>query len=407
LVTIAIINSSISNNELVGVVNITGTANGSLSLFTNYSLYYGLGVYPANWTEITKNSSMVNDSLLVEWNTTLVNDGSHTLRLIVNDSNGLYGEDRAQVEVNNVISTLYVGGSGPDNYTTIQNAINDAGNGDTIYVYNGTYNESLMISGNIDLIGENYSNTIIDCNFSSDYIVLVNAEHCNISNFTIQNSLYFGVVYTSSNNSIIQNNYINNTGYGIYLISEAVGYSVNDSNFSGGNIVNNRIENNIFNNSFYGIVCESNYTLACNNTIEGDLGLIGIACNGDNNTIQQNNITNQLLGIYLYTHEDGNISNNVIYNSTGSFAGIDGTGIILYSSNNNTINNNIINSSSIGINITLDSNDNLIYHNNLVNNGQHAYDDGSNNWDNNYPICGNYFDDYAGHRRHAIQYHRC
>jgi len=32
-------------------------------------------------------------------------------------------------------STLYVGGSGPNNYTSIQDAINDASDGDTIYVY--------------------------------------------------------------------------------------------------------------------------------------------------------------------------------------------------------------------------------------------------------------------------------
>ena len=35
---------------------------------------------------------------------------------------------------------LYVGGSGPNNYTSIQSAINDASNGYTIYVYPGNYN---------------------------------------------------------------------------------------------------------------------------------------------------------------------------------------------------------------------------------------------------------------------------
>ena len=40
---------------------------------------------------------------------------------------------------------LYVGGTGPDNYTTIQDAIDDADNGDTIMVYPGHYNESLVI----------------------------------------------------------------------------------------------------------------------------------------------------------------------------------------------------------------------------------------------------------------------
>ena len=32
-------------------------------------------------------------------------------------------------------NTLYVGGSGPKNYSTIQEAINDASDGDTVFVY--------------------------------------------------------------------------------------------------------------------------------------------------------------------------------------------------------------------------------------------------------------------------------
>jgi len=32
-------------------------------------------------------------------------------------------------------NTLYVGGSGPGNYTSIQDAIDDASDGDTVYVY--------------------------------------------------------------------------------------------------------------------------------------------------------------------------------------------------------------------------------------------------------------------------------
>jgi hypothetical protein len=42
---------------------------------------------------------------------------------------------------------LYVGGSGPGNYTTIQQAINDASNGDTVYVYDDSspYKEQVSV----------------------------------------------------------------------------------------------------------------------------------------------------------------------------------------------------------------------------------------------------------------------
>ncbi len=59
-------------------------------------------------------------------------------------------------------NTLYVGGSGPDNYTSIQDAINNASNGDTIFVYSGRYYEDIYIWKNINLIGEDRNTTIIE-----------------------------------------------------------------------------------------------------------------------------------------------------------------------------------------------------------------------------------------------------
>ena len=40
-------------------------------------------------------------------------------------------------------NTLYVGGTGPGNYSKIQEAIDNASDGDTIIVYSGTYVEQL------------------------------------------------------------------------------------------------------------------------------------------------------------------------------------------------------------------------------------------------------------------------
>ena len=43
---------------------------------------------------------------------------------------------------------------------------------------------------------------------------------------------------------------------------------------------------------------------------------------------------------------------------------------------------------------TLDSSDNIIFCNNFIDNGGHAYDNGVNAWDNG--TVGNYWDDYQG-----------
>ena len=343
---LVIINSSLADNSLTGNVTIYGTANGSL--FTNYSIYYGQGLYPTNWTVISNSSLKVNDSVLAQWNTTTVDDGTYVLKLIVNDSNNFFGEDKLQVEVNNVVSTFFVGGSGSNNYSNIQDAIDDADDGDTIFVYNGTYYESLMISDNLNLLGEDYNNTIIDGSYGYFYSIWVDSGQTNIENFTIRNSI-FGIIFTSSVNSIVQHNYVNNSEYGIYLISNPGEYSINMSNISGGNLFNNRIENNTFNNSYIAITCIGNYTLASNNTIKGDSEMVGVLYWGSYNTIQNNYISDQQSSIYGY-------------------------GIYLYlESLNNVIIGNTITESNIGIYIDDDSNHTVVSGNTIIDNQKGIY----------------------------------
>ena len=81
---------------------------------------------------------------------------------------------------------LYVGGSGPNNYTTIQSAIDDTFDGDTVFVYSGTYFEILYIDKPINLIGENKETTIID-GFKGDNVIVAESG-VTISSFTVKNS---------------------------------------------------------------------------------------------------------------------------------------------------------------------------------------------------------------------------
>lgn len=67
--------------------------------------------------------------------------------LIVFPYNGI---NHIESNVNNV---LYVGGDGPNNYTRIQDAIDEASDGDTIIVYPGYYDENITIDKSLSIMG--------------------------------------------------------------------------------------------------------------------------------------------------------------------------------------------------------------------------------------------------------------
>jgi len=82
---------------------------------------------------------------------------------------------------------LYVGGSGPNNFTSIQDAINAAEDGATIFVYDDSspYYENIIVDKTINLIGENTETTIINGNGNDTAIIIVKSDYVNISGFTI------------------------------------------------------------------------------------------------------------------------------------------------------------------------------------------------------------------------------
>ncbi|MCD6411333.1 MAG: right-handed parallel beta-helix repeat-containing protein, partial [Thermoplasmata archaeon] len=93
--------------------------------------------------------------------------------------------------LSNGAKVLYVGGSGPGNYSRIQDAINDANDGDTVFVYDDSspYHESIVVNKSINLIGENKNTTIID---GSGYWngIIISADRVNVSGFKIINFGY-------------------------------------------------------------------------------------------------------------------------------------------------------------------------------------------------------------------------
>jgi len=95
---IALLNHSLRGGVVTGIVNLTGIANASS--LVNYSLCWGNGTYPENFTCFYTGTSNVTSDSLGLWDTRDIIEANVTLRLIVRDS---FGEsfDEALVEVRN------------------------------------------------------------------------------------------------------------------------------------------------------------------------------------------------------------------------------------------------------------------------------------------------------------------
>jgi len=232
---------------------------------------------------------------------------------------------------------LYVGGSGSYNYTRIQDAIDDANNRDTVFVYaySSPYNEYIIVDKSIDLIGENMNITVINGS-GNITVVKVTADSVNISGFTIQNGgadwnhwYQAGIEIQSKYNTISGNNILDNC-QGIFLKSTY------------GN--NKIIDNNIINN-YQGIFlfASSNYNcIDCNNIKNNHLGLR--ISNSDQNTIKGNNIQNNSdCGISLLRGYENIIIGNNISN--------DVNGLNFFVSFFNTVEYNIISNNICGLDL--------------------------------------------------------
>ncbi len=220
-------------------------------------------------------------------------------------------------------------------YRCINDGIKNSTDGDTIYVLNGIYNETISINKTIKLIGEQKNSTIIDGGYAEVILHLIK-DNIVINNITVRNSNGYlsnsGIKIVSNKNSII-NCSIYRTKTGIHLK----------------NTYSNLIDNCTLHTNGNGIFLDSSEKntisgcLICHNSIGIDIensknNLIthnymnsnGYACllNGSSNIkINHCNISdNQANQGGIFIRKCTNIS---IYNSIISHNGI---GIHLYSS---------------------------------------------------------------------------
>ena len=207
------------------------------------------------------------------------------------------------VPVNVKATTRYVGGTGPGNYTTIGAAVGAALDGDTVFVYNGTYTEQIGIGRIISLVGENKDTTIIDGNGAGN-TVFVNADWVTVRGFTIRNSgsgtENAGISIGSVQYSYIANNNIVSNYYGVFI------------GFSRGARV---LGNNISSNRGYGIFVETaSRTNIAGNTLYSNTWDAVAVNYGYSNTIDNNTILSAGGGIYIHRATGITVTRNTITN---------------------------------------------------------------------------------------------
>jgi len=196
--------------------------------------------------------------------------------------------------VNSRDTILYVGGSGPGNYSNIQDAVDNASDGDTIFIYQGIYDEHVVINKMINLIGENREYTIIDGGNSGN-VIKISSNNVSITNITTQHG-GIGVYIIYSSGHIIRNNIIKNNWEGIGLLQ------------SSGSIIST---NTISNNFFEGInPVQSSLLTISGNTISGNLQGVFLSGSTDNN-LYGNTIIGNVRGIEIRTSSN----NNAIYHN--------------------------------------------------------------------------------------------
>lgn len=286
----------------------------------------------------------------------------------------------------------------PNDYSTIQEAVNAAVDGDTIFVRKGTYEEkTLVINKTLSLIGEDAYNTKINLQpslvwtggwhsvvplYAYEAPIEIHANDVELLGFTITSKetneavdldkialgktnpafIVLGrpIILATGNRTKIASNIIK-TGLkveGVHQnITENILTDINCDSFYSIIASNNLEVGN------HGIGIDGSYNLVYNNTVTDALGYnCGITLKGNGNIVANNTVTDNYSGISIY----GTGSNNFVYSNiiTHNVYGLAITG-----GNNNTIlaNDLVDNSCGVEIGYSESSVPNCtLYHNNFI-----------------------------------------
>ncbi len=268
-----------------------------------------------------------------------------------------------------IVSDIIVDDDGGSwaNYSSIQDAIDNAAADSIIRVYDGIYRETLTIETPVRLIGNGSETTrIVGGAEDHNIVITVIADWTEIAKFMIQGTEGSGII-VFSDHVTLNNLEVRNCTYG--------GIEIHGKN--------NKISSCLITNNSFGITIEQ----------------------GGFNVVNYNNISDNKFGINLRTTIRNQIHYNEISNNQIDGMG-DALGIVIDegATVNEIIYNDIMYNEGYGIQSEGGSAYNLIHHNNFIdNNGNssQAFDDGYFNiWDNG--DAGNFWSDHESEEPYIL-----
>jgi parallel beta-helix repeat protein len=376
-----------------------------------HTIYYSGGLITVQVDQYAPEYFTWREVKLGTWNF----DAGSSTRIVVTDATGEPYDGTTTINVDTVklrkasTRTWTVDDDGPADFSKIQEAISSplVVDGDTIFVYSGTYYENVLVNKTVSLLGENKDTTIVDGTGTEIAMRIEDTENTNISGFTVRNADEWGVDLYRSNRCVISNVRATNNSIGIRLLYADSNIIINntaDLNRNYGiklslSSNDNHVIYNYISNQQRGIevLYYSRNNLITNNSISNSTMQGVFVYETGNNTLLDNDISSNHIGITLFGSSSHSVSGNYIANN--------GIGIDLFdSSNYNSVSGNDIVDNEIGTRLVRASNNSLFF-NNFLNNTEHVNSDGSINvWDDGYPSGGNYWSDYGGVDLHKGPY---
>jgi len=288
------------------------------------------------------------------------------------------------IKVLTLILLTFLTCTAPHAFTiSIQETIKASAPGEKVVIRKGEYVEQVIINRTVHLIGEDPNAVIINSNGKGNVITIF-GEHIFLESLSIKNSGNgFAGVHVKAKNVTIANCLIMDCYIGIRIDSTSKTRIINCT---------------LLNNTLAGIwiwgACGDIEIHNC--TVAGSKYAVGLLTFSQRNTLLNNVIYNNYVGVALINSRENQIIKNKILNNTYGLWFEDRL------STENVVSKNTLSNNICGIYINIfneGSTNNLFYSNNFINNTVQVRLEppyySINHWNLSYPLGGNYWSDHA------------